>query len=274
MTISAVLAVGYDGSEQSLLALKWAADYATAARTGLRIIHAWIWPLFTQDVGPVKGVADSGLRHAAEVILDEGCKLAAEISPNLKVEPRMVAGLPAAVLRQESLDASLLVVGSRGLGGLLGKLVGSVSLDLAGGSPCPLVVVRSRRGEGQPVVACVDGHLRSSKVLEQSVRAARALDTGLQIVHAEQPEPPWKAHTAPTAHSKAVLHNAMLWVQAMDPDLAATEQLLSRQPVSAALIDAGADAELLVLGAHGRQGHPGTLTSVLTQARCNILIAR
>ena len=145
----------------------------------------------------MKGVADSGLRHAAEVILDEGRGLAGEISPGLQVDARMVAGLPAVVLRQESLDARLLVVGSRGLGGFLGKLVGSVSLDLAGGCPCPIVIVRAQRNEGKPVVACVDGRLRSSKVLEQSVRAAQTLHTELRIVHAEHPEPGWKPHRTP-----------------------------------------------------------------------------
>lgn len=48
----------------------------------LRIIHAWFWPMFTHDMGPVKGVGDSGLRHAAEVILTEGVELARDISPH------------------------------------------------------------------------------------------------------------------------------------------------------------------------------------------------
>jgi hypothetical protein len=42
--------------------------------------------------------------------------------------------------------------------------------------------------------------------------------------------------------------------------------------VDSALI--GADAELLVLGAHGAEGHPGTLVTVVTHAPCNIMIAR
>jgi hypothetical protein len=44
--------------------------------------------------------------------------------------------------------------------------------------------------------------------------------------------------------------------------------------VAAALVDAGTDAELLVLGAPKRQGHPGTLATVLTHAHCNVMIAR
>jgi nucleotide-binding universal stress UspA family protein len=46
------VAVGYDGSDPSKLALRWAAEYALQAGAVLHIVHAWIWPLFTHDVGP------------------------------------------------------------------------------------------------------------------------------------------------------------------------------------------------------------------------------
>lgn len=267
------VAVGYDGSEPSKLALHWAVDYAQASQAAVRIIHAWIWPLFTHDVGPVKGVADSGLRHAAEEILSEGVELARGSSSGLEIEPRMIAGLPAQVLRQESLDADLLVVGNRGLGGFLGKLVGSVSVDLSGACPCPLVVVRAERREGKPVVACVDGQLRS-KVLEESVRAALTLQTKLRIVHVDPSAPVWKRHASPATHGRDVLRDAVLTVQDLAPDLAVTEELLSGRPLATALVDAGADAELLVLGAHRREGHPGTVGTVLTHAHCNVMIVR
>lgn len=249
-------------------------DYAVASQAVLRIIHAWIWPLFTHDVAPVKGVADSGLRHAAEEILAEGVELAGGPLRGLEIEPRMVAGLPADVLRQESVDADWLVVGNRGLGGFLGKLVGSVSIDLAGACPCPLVVVRTARGEGKPVVVCVDGRLRSSKVLEQSVRVAQTLQTKLRIVHVDTPAPAWKPHASSQTHGRDVLRNALLWVQDLAPDLAVTEDLLSDHSVATALVEAGADAEVLVLGAHRREGHRGTLVTVLAHARGNVMIAR
>ncbi|MDQ0821197.1 nucleotide-binding universal stress UspA family protein [Arthrobacter sp. V4I6] len=269
------VAVGYDGSDPSKLALRWAAEYAMPSKAVLSIIHAWIWPIFTHDVGPVKGVADSGLRHAAEAILSEGVELAREISPDMEIEPRMVAGLPADVLRQESRDADLLVVGNRGLGGFFGKLVGSVSADVAAACPCPVVVIRAEREEGKPVIACVDGQVRSSKVLEQSVRVAQALETNLRIVHVDPPMPAWGRHAPSQFHGRDVLRNAMLRMQELDPGLAATEELLSGHSVATALVDAGADAELLVLGAHRREGHhPGTLNTVLTHARCNVMIAR
>ncbi|MGO4804445.1 universal stress protein [Arthrobacter sp. 2MCAF15] len=71
-----IVAVGYGGSEAAQLALQWAAGYAAAAGLDLLVVHAWVWPVFTKNLGPVKGVAGSGLRHSAEAILAEGIELA------------------------------------------------------------------------------------------------------------------------------------------------------------------------------------------------------
>ena len=71
-----IVAVGYGGSEAAQLAVRWAADYAASAGLDLQVVHAWVWPVFTKNLGPVKGVAGSGLRHSAEAILAEGVELA------------------------------------------------------------------------------------------------------------------------------------------------------------------------------------------------------
>jgi nucleotide-binding universal stress UspA family protein len=56
----------------------------------------------------------------------------------VEVERRVVEGAPAAVLVEESRDADLLVVGSRGL------VLGSVSQQCAHHAECPVVIVRSK----------------------------------------------------------------------------------------------------------------------------------
>jgi nucleotide-binding universal stress UspA family protein len=71
-----IVAVGYGGSDAARVAVRWAAGYAAAAGLDLRVVHAWVWPVFTRNLGPVKGVAGSGLRHSAEAILAEGIELA------------------------------------------------------------------------------------------------------------------------------------------------------------------------------------------------------
>ncbi len=70
------VAVGYDGSEAAQEAVRWAAEYAAAGNYRIRVIHAWVWPVFTKKLGPVRGVEGSGLRHSAEAILAEGVDVA------------------------------------------------------------------------------------------------------------------------------------------------------------------------------------------------------
>jgi nucleotide-binding universal stress UspA family protein len=124
-----VIAVGYDGSENALAALRWGA--ALAARTGaeLRIVHA---------VGLLEhaGMTAGGPhREAAMRIADEAGVEAAH------VVWKACDGEPSSVLCRESAEgADLLVVGTRGAAAHPG-LLGSTSLELAEHSPVPVVIV-------------------------------------------------------------------------------------------------------------------------------------
>jgi nucleotide-binding universal stress UspA family protein len=304
--------VGYDGSLTARLAVRWAAEYAAHAADGqcrLRVIHAWVWPLFTKNLGPVKGIPGSGLRHSAEAILAEGIELArgvasasaanasaAEVdvappaagapvpaagapvpAPDFDVEGVMEAGLPAPVLREAAAGARLLVVGSRGVGGVLGQLAGSVCLDLAGSSPCPLMVIRRPRAPGAPVVAGVDASARSLATLADAVRLAVTLRTSLQLVHVDQASAGSKeAHGrhAPI-HGQELLNHALGEARKLAPGLTVSGILREGRSAATELLAAASEADVLVLGVHNRGGGPGnTVSAVLHKAPCNVLITR
>lgn len=298
------VAVGYDGSEAAQEAVRWAAEYAAAGHYRLRVVHAWVWPMFTKKLGPVKGVEGSGLRHSAEAILAEGVELGraalaaagtpagtspaepAETAPapgpvtGPDVEGVMETGLPAPVLREAARDARLLVVSSRGIGGVLGQLAGSVCLDLAGSSPCPLMVVRRLRSPGQaaaPVVVGIDGTSRSSAALAGAARLAGVLGTTLQILHIDQTRGGTReghGRHGPL-HGQELLDHALAEARILAPDLSISGVLREGHSASKELLAAAGDAEVLVIGTHNREGGPGnTVTAVLNKARCNVLITR
>ncbi|MEU7925297.1 universal stress protein [Micromonospora sp. NPDC049801] len=125
--------VGVDASEPSLVALGFAAERATQRRVPLRVLHAW-----TPGPGGAAGTPDE--RAAVEEAVEPWRRT----FPELEVTVDLVGGSPAATLIEASRSAQLVVVGSRGRGGLAGMLLGSVSQQVIQHAGCPVAVVRER----------------------------------------------------------------------------------------------------------------------------------
>ncbi|WP_454697437.1 universal stress protein [Arthrobacter humicola] len=297
------VAVGYDGSEPAQLAVRWAAGYAAATNRRLKVIHAWVWPVFTKNLGPVKGVEGSGLRHAAEATLQEGLDLARSVAAEVEIaaaarregagpeaaEPEAAEGrahpleidgviepgLPGQVLRAAAEGASVLAVGHRGMGRFLGQLVGSACLDLAVHAPCPLMVVRYPNRPGQPVAAGIDDKPRRDQVVAEAAGLASALNVPLQLIHVAGDQHHATHGRHAPLHGKELLDQAVELARSLAPDVPVEGILLESHPVQKELLTAAAQADVLVLGAHHREGHPGsTVSSALERALCNLLITR
>ncbi|MBM7493324.1 nucleotide-binding universal stress UspA family protein [Micromonospora luteifusca] len=127
------VAVGVDGSQPSLVALGFAAERAAQRQVPLRVLHAW-----TPGPGGAAGAPDE--RAAVEQALEPWRRT----FPDLDVTVDLIPTGPAAMLIEVSRDARLVVVGSRGRGGLAGMLLGSVSQQLIQHANCPVAVVRER----------------------------------------------------------------------------------------------------------------------------------
>lgn len=136
--------VGYDGSPGSELALHWAAWEACKRGTRLTVCHAWAPEHLAL---PIESPTFDLLRQQAEEIVNRGLHHAEPIAGLGGVQPLMVAGSPARVLCEHSGTAGMVVVGSRGHGGLAGLLLGSVAWQLAGHGQGRIVIVR---GPGRP----------------------------------------------------------------------------------------------------------------------------
>lgn len=132
-----------DGSEGSLQALRWAAEEARVRKARLHAVLAWDAPV--QVVGAVAATpTEAQLAEYGERALERLDSLLAAQAPALagaEVERNAVHGPPAEVLLEAARGAAELVLGTRGHGGLVGLLLGSVSRQCAHHAPCPVVIV-------------------------------------------------------------------------------------------------------------------------------------
>jgi nucleotide-binding universal stress UspA family protein len=101
----------------------------------------------------------------------------------------VLRGPPAGALLETVTPDSVLVLGSRGLGGFSGLLLGSVSQECVEYAPCPVVVVRTERtvGAGDVILVGMDGSDGSQRALAWAHTFASATGAGLRAVHAWLP---------------------------------------------------------------------------------------
>jgi len=141
------IVVGVDGSESSKAALRWAARQAGFTGAILEAVTGWEYPAFygwspaMPDDVDYEELARRGLIQAIEEVFGE------DRPP--RVETRVVPRHPAQALVEASEGAELLVVGSRGYGGVADALLGSVSTYCVHHAHCPVTVIRPADHEGK-----------------------------------------------------------------------------------------------------------------------------
>lgn len=138
--MSARIVVGIDGSESSEDALRWAVAQARLTGATVEAVYAWD-PGALVSLGLPPLFEWEPLREAAEKRPEDIVHEALGDHAGVHVVPKSVTGNPAEVLVEHSARADLLVIGSRGLGGLKGMLLGSVGHHCAAHSHCPVVIV-------------------------------------------------------------------------------------------------------------------------------------
>ena len=132
--------VGFDGSQPSRLALQWAVRQAELTGATVEAIHTWDVPA-NIGIAPVAVDLDV-MEQAAQHVMANGVSEVERRHASVPVRGRVVQGNAAAVLIRAARDADLLVVGSRGHGGFVGALLGSVSQHCVHHATCPVVVIR------------------------------------------------------------------------------------------------------------------------------------
>jgi nucleotide-binding universal stress UspA family protein len=133
------IVVGIDGSPAAADALEWAVGQARLTGAEVDAVYAW-------DPSPIVAAGSPQadwrpLRHAAERRAAKFVRGVVGRAEAVQVTPKMMIGRPAEVLVAASAGADLLVVGSRGVAGLEGIEVGSVSHHCVAYAECPVVIV-------------------------------------------------------------------------------------------------------------------------------------
>jgi nucleotide-binding universal stress UspA family protein len=284
---------GVDGSPQSELAAQYAADAALRRSAPLIVVHGYLHPFrFGVPFDPYAVRLPPPSEDAVQM-LDE---LAAELRatrPDLTVTTRQSPGGPAAALVEASQHAQLLVVGSRGHGGFAGLLLGSVGAQVAAHAHCPVLVVRPpeppRDAPGPaagPVVVGVDGSASSRLAAAFAADEAERRGTTLVVMHVwsldgSTPLRSTYEESEVTAAERAddMLADVVAERQRNHPNLHIEPQLVHALDPTRRLLDASANAGLLVVGSRGHGGFTGLLLGSISQAlihhaHCPVVIVR
>ncbi len=135
------LLVGFDGSPNSMAALRWAVRFAGPGTT---VVVAWVWDATPLAVGSDAFFFPDASELASERFhhLVDPVDLEAD-ERGVVVEREFIRGTPRAALADRSGDADLVVLGARGHGAVGSAILGSVSTWVLHHVHRPIAIVPS-----------------------------------------------------------------------------------------------------------------------------------
>ena len=136
--------VGVDGSESSRQALEAAWEQAREHDAELVVVTTWSeLPIAgAPGYGAYRWMGEADFGAVAKQQQDDALAAVVGADSTVRIQREVVEGHPAQQLLAAAEGADLLVVGSRGYGGFVGMLLGSVSQHVAAHAPCPVLVIR------------------------------------------------------------------------------------------------------------------------------------
>ena len=294
MTHEDIVVVAVDGSPASEAAVRWAANTALKRGIPLRLVASYSMPqfLYAEGMLPPQELFDD-LQRETIAKIDDARAIALEVAPDLKIGHAVAEGSPIDMLLEMSREATMIVMGSRGLGGLSGMVLGSVSGAVVSHASCPVVVVREDSAVTEetkygPVVVGVDGSDVSKKATEVAFHEADARGAELIVVHTwmdTQVQGPGAGFTVTDDYWEAVqkekseiLDGYLAEYRDAHPEVKVRTIIARDRPVRA-LTEAAEGAQLLVTGSHGRGGFKGMLLgstsrALLQSAPCPMMVVR
>jgi nucleotide-binding universal stress UspA family protein len=133
--------VGIDGSDTAGRALEWALQEGRLRHAAVEVVHAWEVPYGPGERFAAVAFDSTPLEDAARRTLDAAVESADTSGLHNPVTRTLAVGSAAANILRAAEGADLVVVGSRGLGGFKGMVLGSVSYHIVHHATCPVVVL-------------------------------------------------------------------------------------------------------------------------------------
>lgn len=289
-----IIVVAVDGSKASHVAVQWAANTAKKRGLPLRIATSYTMPqfLYAEGMVPPQELFEELTAEAMERV-NAAKQIAREIAPDLKIGHTVAEGSAIDMLLELSKRSTMIVMGSRGLGGFSGMVMGSVSAAVVSHSTCPVVVVREDNAvtpetKYGPIVVGVDGSEVSHLATELAFVEADARGAELVAVHTwmdMQVQSSLAGLSAATQlweevgdDQKEQLNECLADLTEKYPDVTVKTVVTRDRPVRA-LTDYSQGAQLLVVGSHGRGGFKGMLLgstsrALLQSAACPMMVVR
>ncbi|GAA4073701.1 universal stress protein [Streptomyces shaanxiensis] len=287
-TVTLSVTVGLDGSRESRAAAEWAAREAQLLGLPLKLVHVWEPVPAPMAQAPLLGAETQ--QHWSERVPREAAEGIRVRHPGLDVITEQLSGRPADMLADAAQDAELLVLGSRGLSGFGGFMLGSVGLAVVAHTQRPVVLVRADQQAAdeheadpagipsaatpfRPVVLGLDIESPDEELMEFAYAAAARRGTSLRVVHGWN-VPPYYAYglsvdlelhgTLEQAETSALTELLRPWRKKF-PDVEVTAESHYGTPAGH-LVDASREASLVVVGKRIRRNPIGTHIGPVTHA--------
>jgi nucleotide-binding universal stress UspA family protein len=267
-----MILVGIDGSMPSRAAVRWSIQRAGATGEDVVLAH-----VVDDEWGVVSHRLLDEARMEADALLTTEAAFARSIDPGASVTTILREGNPMWELITAAEGADLVVVGTHKTGFVRGRVFGSRSLQLAGGSPAPVAIIpessaRMRTG----IVVGVNESPASQAAMMFGADEARRLGEELILVGAwagpveTEPNEASRRRTALVkSRIESVLVEARATITHANDELRIRVREVNR-PAAEALVGAAASARLLVIGSSRRQGRRTTLGPVAHDVLINL----
>jgi nucleotide-binding universal stress UspA family protein len=289
------IVVGVDGSPGARAAVVWALVAAARSGTPLDVVSVfpvasyWTDPLLVSPdrVEALRASAEARTRAFVAEATGDPAVTAEPGAAAVPVDFTVVPGAPAEELVQRASGARLLVVGSRGHGGIRSALLGSVALHCTTHAPCSVVVVHPAAEPARPrVVVGIDDSPVSRAALARAAEEAVRLGAEVEAVAVFQPVVYWSDVTiVPPPSGAELLEEARLRADAIvrgvlgdvsDPRVQVVAEVGAPGDV---LVRHAEGASLLVVGSRSRSRLAGMVLGSVAlhcavHARCPVLVVR